>query len=106
MDRKLARKNIRSGLIPDVRDHVPGGCDLRPPVSDVEREAPPAGEEVHLPGPTILPFATAVAITLIVIGSTIDWIFSAIGGVVFVVCAVRWIQDSRRNVAELPEEHH
>jgi hypothetical protein len=74
-------------------------------VSDVEREAPPVSEEIHLPGPSILPFATAIAITLIVIGTTINWIFSAIGGVVFVYCVVRWIADTRRDVAELPEEH-
>jgi hypothetical protein len=74
-------------------------------VSDAEHEAPPVSEEVHLPGPTILPFVTAIAITLIVIGTTINWIFSAIGGVVLIYCVVRWIGDTRRDVAELPEEH-
>lgn len=69
--------------------------------------APPASEEVHLPGPTILPLATAVAITLIVIGTTVfPPIPSIIGGVLFVVCLVRWISDTRRDIAALPEEHH
>jgi hypothetical protein len=68
--------------------------------------APPAGEEIHLPGPTILPLVTAIAITLIVVGTTIDWMISALGGVIFVLTTVRWIKDTRRDVAALPEEHH
>jgi hypothetical protein len=68
--------------------------------------APPAGEEIHLPGPTILPLLAAIAITLIVIGTTIDWIFSAVGGVMLILILIRWIGDTRRDVAALPEEHH
>jgi uncharacterized membrane protein YdjX (TVP38/TMEM64 family) len=69
------------------------------------REPPPAGEEIHLPGPTILPLTTAIGITLIVVGTTITWIASIVGAVVFLVSVRRWIQDTRRDVAELPEEH-
>jgi hypothetical protein len=69
-------------------------------------QVPPAGEEIHIPGPSIIPFVTAIAITLIVIGTTIDWILSAIGGVIFIVTTIRWIQDTRRDVAALPEQHH
>jgi Flp pilus assembly protein TadB len=68
--------------------------------------APPAGEEIHLPGPTILPLVAAVAITLIVIGTTIWWVYSAVGGVVLLFVLYRWIRDTRRDIAELPEEHH
>ena len=67
--------------------------------------APPPAEEIHLPGPTVLPLVTALAITLIVVGTTLSWIISAIGGVVLVVAAVRWIGDTRRDVAALPESH-
>ena len=74
--------------------------------SDRPFEAPPPGEDIHLPGPTLLPFLCAIGITLIVIGSTIDWIFSAIGGVIFIFAAVKWITDTRRDIAELPEEPH
>ena len=117
MDRKLARKNIRSGLIAGaiclvhVRDHVRRRGDLRPPVSledgaGAETDAPPAGEEIHLPGPSLIPFVCAIAITLIVIGTTIDWIFSIVGLIVIVVVAVSWIRDTRRDIDALPEEHH
>jgi multisubunit Na+/H+ antiporter MnhC subunit len=69
------------------------------------RQAPPVGEEIHLPNPSVLPLLTAIAITLIVIGTTITWILSAIGGVLFVVCVFRWLRDTRRDISELPEEH-
>jgi hypothetical protein len=75
-------------------------------VSDLEPESPPAGEEIHLPGPTILPFATAIGITLIIIGTTINWGISILGGIIFVVAVVRWIRDTRRDIDALPEEHH
>jgi hypothetical protein len=74
-------------------------------VSDVTREAPPAGEEIHLPGPTVIPITTAFAITLIVIGTTITWLLSIVGGIILVLCIVRWVRDTRRDVAALPEEH-
>jgi len=67
--------------------------------------APPAGEEIHLPGPSLLPLACAVAITLTVIGTTINLILSAIGLVALVIIVIRWAADTRRDVAELPEEH-
>lgn len=73
---------------------------------EVQRPAPPAGEEIHLPGPTILPLVTAIAITLIIIGTTLTWIISGIGAVILIVAVVRWVSDTRRDVAALPEEHH
>ena len=79
-----------------------------PPGADVEGlppEAPPPGEEVHLPGPTLLPLIVAAAITLIVIGTTISFILSGIGIVILVVAVFRWVSDTSRDVAALPEEH-
>jgi hypothetical protein len=31
-------------------------------------EAPPAGETIHLPGPTYLPIVTAVGVTIAIVG--------------------------------------
>jgi hypothetical protein len=70
-----------------------------------QAEPPPAGEEIHLPGPTILPLTTAIGITLIVVGTTITWIMSLFGAIIFLVSAFKWIGDTRRDVAQLPEEH-
>jgi len=76
-------------------------------VSDSEHPtpAPPAGEPIHLPGPSIKPFITAIAITLAVIGTTINIIISIVGLILLVVVVWMWIGDTRRDIAELPEEH-
>ena len=67
--------------------------------------APPAGEQLHLPGPSIKPFLTAIAITLVVIGTTINIILSIVGLIALVIIVVMWVGDTRRDIAELPEEH-
>jgi hypothetical protein len=69
-------------------------------------ETPPVGEEIHLPGPSLIPVVTAIAITLIVIGSTLGWWLSIVGLVVFVVTVGIWIRDTRRDIEDLPEDHH
>ena len=74
--------------------------------SDHPSPAPPPGEEIHLPGPSLLPFLAAIAITLIVVGTTIGLIFSIIGVVALVIIVIRWVADTRRDVGELPESHH
>ena len=66
---------------------------------------PPAGEEIHLPGPTLIPLMCAIGITLTVVGTTITWIFSFVGIVILVVTIAIWIRDTRRDVEALPEEH-
>jgi hypothetical protein len=74
-------------------------------MSDAELETPPVGEEIHLPGPTIIPLLSAAGITLMVIGTTINWMFSILGLVIFLVTTWMWIRDTRRDIDELPEEH-
>jgi hypothetical protein len=71
-----------------------------------EPEAPPAGEAVHLPGPTYLPVITAAGVTLAVVGVVIWWVLVAIGLVVTVVAIWLWIRDTRQDMADLPLEHH
>jgi hypothetical protein len=73
-------------------------------VSPLEPEAPPVGEEIHLPGPSILPVLTALGITLTLIGVTTFIELTIIGGVLTIVCMVRWIKDTRREVDALPLE--
>ena len=47
----------------------------------------------------------AIGITLIVVGTTLTLIFSFIGLIIFLVTTVMWIRDTRRDIAELPEDH-
>lgn len=71
-------------------------------MTPLEPEAPPVGEEIHLPGPSILPVLTALGITLALIGITTFIEFTVIGGVLTIVCIVLWIKDTRREIDELP----
>jgi hypothetical protein len=75
-------------------------------VNDFERPAPEAGEEIHLPGPSLIPFMSAIGITLMVIGTTLSWFISILGLIIFVWTLIVWIRDTRRDVGALPEEHH
>ena len=75
-------------------------------MSDVEHPVPPAGEEIHLPGPTLKPFLVAAGITLAVIGTTISIYFLIPGLILFIVTTLLWIRDVRRDIDALPEDHH
>lgn len=77
-------------------------------MSDAERQGAvaPAGDEIHLPGPTPLPFVLALATTIALIGITTSWVLVAVGGFVMLLVIVRWIRDTRRDIAELPLSHH
>ncbi|HEX3615806.1 MAG TPA: hypothetical protein VHU61_04670 [Solirubrobacteraceae bacterium] len=72
----------------------------------VAEAVPPVGEEIHLPGGSVLPLMVAIGITLLVIGTTIWWVWSALGFVITLVSVGLWVRDVRRDVDELPEEHH
>jgi hypothetical protein len=71
-------------------------------VSPPEQDAPPVGEEVHLPGPSILPVLTALGITLALVGVTTYIELTIVGGILTIVCAVRWIKETRQELDELP----
>ena len=77
-------------------------------MSEIEHSdsAPPAGEELHLPGPSLLPFLCALALTLVVVGTTISLVISIIGLIALIIIVIRWVADTRRDVSELPESHH
>jgi hypothetical protein len=68
-------------------------------------EAEPAGEPIHLPGPSYLPVITAFGATVAIVGVVISWILVGIGVVIAVIAIVRWIRETRDEMAELPLEH-
>jgi hypothetical protein len=70
-----------------------------------QRGIPPVGETIHMPAPSALPLINAAALAFAIVSITLSWILVAVGGVVFVVTAIRWIGDTRREIAELPLEH-
>ena len=71
----------------------------------MSRETPPVGEEIHLPGPSLIPLMSAIGITLVVVGTTLTLVLSIIGLIIVVITTVMWIRDTRRDIAELPEDH-
>ena len=75
-------------------------------MSPLDPEIPPVGEEIHLPGPSILPLLTAVGVTLLLVGLTTFIEFTIVGAILTVVCIVRWIKDTRHEIDELPLEAH
>jgi hypothetical protein len=75
-------------------------------VSPLDPEIPPVGEEIHLPGPSILPMLTALGITLALVGVTTFIELTVVGAILTIVCVARWIKDTRREVDELPLDAH
>jgi len=71
-----------------------------------QRSVPPVGEEVHMPAPSVLPLINAAALAIAIVSLTISWYVVAAGLIVFLVTTVRWIRDVRRDIADLPLEHH
>jgi hypothetical protein len=70
-----------------------------------QERTPPVGEEIHMPAPSLLPIISAGALTAIVVGLTINLIFSAVGLAILIVCVYRWVSETARDVSSLPEEH-
>ena len=67
---------------------------------------PPAGEEVHMPAPSILPLINAASLALTIVSLTLSWYLVGLGGFFFILTSIVWIADTRRDIANLPLEHH
>ncbi len=73
-------------------------------MSTLEPDPPPAGEEIHLPGPSLQPILLAFGITLTLVGVTLG-MFLLVGGLILTVwVTIRWIADTRREMRALPED--
>jgi hypothetical protein len=73
-------------------------------VSSLDKPAAPAGEEIHLPGPSLQPVLLAFGITLTLLGVTIGNFLLFSGLILSVWVIVRWIADTRREIGHLPED--
>jgi hypothetical protein len=75
-------------------------------MAEREIEAPPPGEQIHMPRPSIIPMLNAVGLTIAIVGVTSSrWMIIA-GAVLFLVTTAVWIRDVARDIEELPAEHH
>lgn len=73
-------------------------------MSELDRPAPPAGEEIHLPGASIQPLLLTVGITMTLLGVTLGNFILFSGIVLTVWVTARWIADTRREMSHLPED--
>jgi hypothetical protein len=66
---------------------------------------PPVGEEIHLPGGSIQPLLLTIGITMALLGITLGLPLLIAGLVLTVWVIVRWVADTRRDIAQLPLHH-
>ena len=69
-------------------------------------DAPPAGEEIHLPGPSLQPLLLTVGVTMLLVGVTTKLYLVIAGGLLALGTLIVWIRDARREFEHLPSEHH
>ncbi len=55
-------------------------------------------EQIHLPGNTLLPLYTALAVTLTLLGLILSWPFVAVGGALTALCVYFWIKAAAARV--------
>ncbi len=70
-----------------------------------DTEAPPAGEQLHLPRPSLLPPILAVGLALALVGVTVSIILTVAGLAISIPALVLWIRSAREDMADLPPGH-
>jgi hypothetical protein len=71
-----------------------------------EPDAPPVGEELHLPSPSLTPLLNATGVALALLGLTIWRGLIVVGLLLFLVTLVLWVRDVTRDIGELPADPH
>ena len=76
-------------------------------MSEIDEQNPvaPVGEEIHMPAPSIIPLINAAALALAIVSITLSWYIVVFAMTIFLWSTVRWIADTRRDIAELPLDH-
>ncbi len=69
------------------------------------RDAPPVGEQIHMPAPSRLPIFNAAGLSIAIVGITIHLALVIIGAVLFLITTVLWVRAASRELDELPAEH-
>jgi hypothetical protein len=63
-------------------------------------------EEIHLPGPSLVPMFTAIGVTVGLLGLILSWPIVAVGGLITLISVVKWIRDVRQDIEQLPSGEH
>jgi hypothetical protein len=72
---------------------------------DGELAPPPAGEQLHVAKPSLLPVLATVGLTLGLVGVTVSIVFTIVGLLIAIPVIVHWIRTARAELAELPPGH-
>ncbi|MDQ3742692.1 MAG: hypothetical protein M3320_02740 [Actinomycetota bacterium] len=75
-------------------------------MSPLDRPVPPAGEDIHIPGPSVQPLLLTAGITMLLLGITISWALLVAGGLLTAGVLFAWIRGAVREFEELPADHH
>ena len=68
-------------------------------------QVPPAGEPIHLPGPSYLPVLVAFGTMVALVGVVLSWYLCGLGVAIMVIAIVRWVGQVRQEMDDLPLEH-
>lgn len=74
-------------------------------VEDLNGSAPPAGDEIHMPESSIVPLVNSAALAGAIVCITLSWLLVAVFMAVFLISTIRWVADTRRDIAQLPLDH-
>jgi hypothetical protein len=74
-------------------------------IDDVNGTTPPVGEEIHMPAPSIIPLVNAAALALAIVCITLSWVLVVFFGIIFLISTIKWVADTRRDIAALPLDH-
>ena len=75
-------------------------------MSPLDPEIPPSGEEIHLPGASVHPLLLTLGITIGLGGVTTFFPLVVAGVILSVWVIIAWIRGVRRDIDDLPLEHH
>ena len=65
-------------------------------------DAPPVGEQIHMPAPSILPILNAAGLATAIVGITISPVMIVGGLLLFALTTIAWIRGARREFQDLP----
>ena len=74
-------------------------------MSPLDPELPEVTEEIHLPGPSAEPLLITIGITAMLIGVTFNIVLVVLGFLLTLWQTVKWIRETREEIAALPDEH-
>ena len=73
--------------------------------TDGDQAVPAATEQIHLPDPSYQPVLVAFGLTIAIVGVVFSWWVFALGMLIFLIPAIRWVRSARSDIAELPLSH-